>query len=81
MQVNLTFDTEKDSVEEFRKLLNYIEQIIADKEGIKQPEQRAQTSSNVPKPQAPTKTTGGCRVVPYQDLSDALFSLCSKKRI
>lgn len=83
MQVNLSFDTEKDSVDEFKKLLNYIEQIIADKEGVtvqqKAPEQRP-VSSPAPQKPAPAKTSGGCRVVPYQDLSNELFSLCSKKR-
>lgn len=74
MQVNLSFDTEKDSAEDFRKLLDYVKNILAEKEGQSAPASSPQVAS------APQRTAGGCKVVPYQDLSDELFSLCSKKR-
>src|SRR3989338_3364220 len=78
MQVNLSFDTEKDSVEDFRKLLEYIRQILAEKEG-----KPSVTEAN-PKPQQDNnpgfRTAGGGRITPYQDLSNQLFSLCSKRK-
>lgn len=77
MQVNLSFDTDKDSVGDFRKLRDYIEKIIADKDGV------AAKGGPVAKKEervAERMTRGGCRVVPYQDLSDDLFALCSKRR-
>ncbi|MFH0752609.1 MAG: hypothetical protein V1914_03340 [archaeon] len=75
MQVNLSFDTEKDSVEEFVKLKDYIEKIIAEKKEQHVPSKEVKPANHPPK-----RTGGGCRVVPYQDLSNELFSLCSKKK-
>jgi len=74
MIVNLKFDTEKDSIEDFRKLRAYVEEIIAEKEGSA-PKADAQGQDAQRK-----RTQGGCRVIPYQDLSDELFSLCSKRK-
>ena len=88
MKVALNFDTENDSVEDFRKLREYIENIISEKEGrnvaANSPSANlhmAVQNAIAPKPQPMDKRTGGgCRVVPYQDLSNELFSLCSKRR-
>ncbi len=77
MQVNLSFDTEKDSIGDFRKLLEYIRQILAEKEG-KPFVTEANPKQQDNKPEF--RTAGGGRITPYQDLSNQLFSLCSKRK-
>ncbi len=78
MQVNLSFDTEKDTADDFRKLLDYIRQILAEKEGGFKP--ASDPSSKPTDSSRDQRTSGGGRIVPYQDLSNQLFSLCSKRR-
>lgn len=80
MQVNLSFDTEKDTVEDFRKLLEYVRQILAEKEGKQAPVQDNDTKPQNKDNNQQARTNGGCRIVPYQDLSNQLFSLCSKRK-
>jgi len=77
MQVNLSFDTEKDTVEDFRKLLEYVRQILAGKEGKQVP---IQEDNKPQQNNQQARTSGGCRIVPYHDLSNQLFSLCSKRK-
>jgi hypothetical protein len=84
MQVNLSFDTENEKVDNLKKLVEALEQLIAHREGRSyQPGQKTQTSTVAPVEQKPAqdKTAGGCRVIPYEDMSGKMSSLFSGRRI
>lgn len=85
MQVNLSFDTESEKVDNLKKLVEALEQLIAHREGRSyQPGQKtAQVATVAPAEQkaAPDKTAGGCRVIPYEDMSGKMASLFSGRRI
>ncbi len=85
MQVNLSFDTENEKVDNLKKLVEALEQLIAHREGRSyQPGQRqAQTSTvSAPPEQKPasSQTAGGCRVIPYEDMSGKMASIFSGGR-
>lgn len=90
MQVQLSFDTEKESLDDLKKLAMAIQDMIAEREkqcGIApsqttnqqpqansyQPQQFQQAPKPIPKD---GKTSGGGRVVPYDDnISNMMSSL------
>lgn len=86
MQVNLSFDTENEKVDNLKKLVEALEQLIASREGRSyQPGQRqapavAAAPAEQQKP-ANSQTAGGCRVIPYEDMSGKMSSLFSGRRI
>jgi len=83
MQVNLSFDTEKEGVDNLKKLVDALNQLIASREGRTfQPEQRPMSTAVVQEQKpAPDKTTGGCRVIPYEDMSGKMSQLFAGRRI
>jgi hypothetical protein len=113
MQVNITFDTEREPIANLTKLRDAINDLIKHREkthnSLNPLEQRAAMLQS-PKPQiqilqdppsqavaqpiqatvqqAPKKeqankkkTSGGCRVVPYEDMSDKMASIFSGGRV
>ncbi len=84
MQVNLSFDTENEKVDNLKKLVEALEQLIASREGrTYQPGQKQVQTATVTVEQKPVpdKTSGGCRVIPYEDMSGKMSSLFSGRRI
>lgn len=88
MEVKIVFDTEKESVEELKKLIANLQQIV---------DKRQSGQSNVaeePLPQQPEsfnhqpkkseqqqrqKTQGGCEIIPFQDMDDTMEKIFSGK--
>ncbi|HIH15052.1 MAG TPA: hypothetical protein HA360_04135 [Nanoarchaeota archaeon] len=85
MQVNLSFDTESEKVDNLKKLVEALEQLIASREGrTYQPGQKTQPASvaaPIEQKAAPDKTSGGCRVIPYEDMSGKMANIFSGRRI
>ena len=86
MQVHLSFDTEMERLENLKKLVEALEQLIAHREGRNPPQgvRQVQVSTIVAsqeQKQVPDKTAGGCRVIPYEDMSGKLSLLFSGRRI
>ena len=90
MQVQISFDTEKESLDDLKKLAMAIQDLIAEREKAcgcapaqekpYQPQQYQQTPKPAPKD---GKTAGGGRVVPYDEkVSDMMSNLLysGKKR-
>lgn len=76
MQVQISFDTERESIEDLKKLVAGIQQIIDERNGKPQNPAKAQ-----PKPTLKEgKTAGGGRVVPYEDLSGMMDKIFSTSR-
>lgn len=85
MLVNLSFDTENERIENLKKLVDALEQLIAHREGrsYQAGQKQIQTATvSAPVEQKPVdKTAGGCRVIPYEDMSGKMSNLFSGRRI
>lgn len=82
MQVNLSFDTEKENLDYLKKLVEALQQLIASREGKFFQATQIVTAQTQQQPQnAPDKTSGGCRVIPYEDMSGKMSSIFSGRRI
>ncbi|MSR85972.1 hypothetical protein EXS74_01085 [Candidatus Woesearchaeota archaeon] len=83
MQVNLSFDTESEKVDNLKKLVEALEQLIASREGRTYQAGQKQTSTVAapvePKP-VNSQTAGGCRVIPYEDMSGKMANIFSGGR-
>ena len=89
MEVKISFDTEKESIEDLKRLIASLQDLIAKREksdSLGNP----LTASSMPKPvqvkaetpaqpAASGQTTGGGRVVPYEDMSSLLSKIASGK--
>lgn len=131
MEVKISFDTDKDTIEDFKKLEDYIQKIIKEKGGqaevtkteqvkpesltaskieapkveapveaskppvstvtsqpLQQPQLRTpppaqpqlRTPESKPQLQQPQKTSGGCRVMEYKDMSQEMSDIFSGKK-
>lgn len=75
MEVKIVFDTERDSVEELRKLVSKLQELIAKRErGENNPSFDCQSQDK-----ADEKTGGGCQIVPFEDMSDTMEKIYSGK--
>lgn len=82
MQVNLSFDTEKEEVENLKKLVDALQQLICSKTGQQyQPQQQGAPQPAAPPKPVPSQTSGGCRVIPYEDMSSKMANVFSGRRI
>ena len=90
MEVKITFDTEKESVEDLHRLIGALQDLVAKKEKavalgnpmatntITRPAQvHVQQTQHVP---ASGQTAGGGRVIPYQDISNLMEKVLSGKK-
>lgn len=81
MQVSLRFDTETESIENLTKLVDALQKLIAHRTGKPIPNNSQNTSQPKEAPKKVTsRTGGGCRVIPYEDMSEKMTSLLSGKR-
>ena len=76
MQVKISFDTENESLDNLKKLVEALQKLIVHREGepISQ-----ETKKEEPKKVA-SRTGGGCRVIPYEDMSGKMAELLSGRR-
>jgi hypothetical protein len=81
MEVILKFDTETESVDNLTKLVDALQKLIAHRTG-KPIQTSTQSSTEIKQSQkrVQSKTGGGCRVVPYMDMSERMSNLLSGKR-
>ena len=95
MQVNLSFDTENEKLDNLKKLVDALNQLISNREGrpVQQaPSMSTAAASGMPaqiqvqaapvqqRPQGEQKTNGGCRVIPYEDMSNKMSGIFSGRR-
>tara|TARA_Y100000310_G_C20461158_1_gene705439 strand:+ start:433 stop:669 length:237 start_codon:yes stop_codon:yes gene_type:complete len=77
MQVILKFDTETENVQNLTKLVEALQKLIAHRTG--NPIQSSTEVKETPK-KVQSKTGGGCRVIPYEDMSERMSCLLSGRR-
>ncbi len=92
MEVKISFDTEKESVDDLKRLIAALQDLISKREkagslgnplaasNITKPSQVKIESSQPQQTQAPStsgQTSGGGRVVPYEDMSHLLSKIAS----
>ncbi len=96
MEVKISFDTEKESIEDLKRLVGALQDLITKREkgnslgnplsasNVTRPSQvkveaQAQTQPQV---QVPTggQTSGGGRVIPYEDMSGVLSKIVSGRK-
>ena len=85
MEVNLRFDTEKEPLDNLKKLVDALQQLINHRNGnSSSPVQvSTQISSSVQPQQQKTaqdRTSGSCRVIPYEDMTGKMSQIFSGKR-
>ena len=95
MEVKISFDTEKESVEDLKGLIAALQDLISKREKagslgnplatstITRPSQVSMPSSQLQQTRVPTsgQTTGGGRVIPYEDTSELLSKLASGGKV
>ena len=82
MEVCIKFDTQKESVEDLKKLVRSLQQMIEQREKGMRPEQVKIQDQNVQPSQRGTgQTAGGSRIVPYEDMTDTFSRIFSGKGI
>jgi len=87
MEVKISFDTQKDSVEELKKLVANLQDLIAQRENRQQAkaeqnpaEQHSYSQAEPSFSNRSKKTDGGCQVIPYQDMTATMESIFSGKK-
>ena len=77
MDVKIMFNTERDSVEDLKKLVKYLQELIAKKES-----QGHESYSSIENSESknPEKTEGGCSIVPFQDMTETMEKIFSGKK-
>ncbi len=80
MQVSIKFDTEKENLEDLKRLVVSLQDLIKQRESgviVSQPNQIKQ-----PEPAVKTgNTAGGGRIIPYEDMSGQLSAILSRQKI
>lgn len=80
VQVNLSFDTEKENVENLKKLITALQELVRTREGTGNSLSSTTQPSSQPKQTVPDRTSGGCRVIPFEDMSQKMSELFSGRR-
>lgn len=94
MNIQLSFDTEKDNLEDLKKVCAILQEVINRKEkklpiseldicNAKYKEDKPIQVMNKPRTEQPKKemkTQGGCRFIPYEDMSDTMANIFQKKK-
>ena len=95
MEVKISFDTEKESVDDLKRLVAALQDLITKREksgslgnplassNITKPSQvRIEPSAQPTQTQVPSggQTAGGGRVMPYEDMSSLLSKIASGRR-
>ncbi len=80
MEVKIAFDTEKESVEDLKKLVANLQELI------QQREHRKIIPSNVPENESQgidvstrQKTDGGCEIIPFKNMEETMEKIFSGK--
>lgn len=97
MEVRITFDTEKESIDELKRLISSLQDLIKKRErainlknplasaSVKMPsefkEEKKQENTSINQFSQDTRTSGGGRIVPYdENISDSLAKILSGKK-
>ncbi|MBS3168344.1 hypothetical protein J4216_04420 [Candidatus Woesearchaeota archaeon] len=91
MEVKISFDTEKESVEDLKRLVSALQDLINKREGLTNQTQKPQpqvqpgtthlTQNSQPQvAQKPAQTVGGGRVMDYRDMSDVISKIASGQK-
>ena len=94
MDVKISFDTEKESLDDLRRLVAALQDLISKREksaslgnplstsNVTRPSQIQVQQSTQPQQQASAngQTSGGGRVIPYEDMSNILSKLASGRK-
>ncbi len=94
MEIKISFDTEKESIDDLKKLIISLQDLIAKREKASSLDNPLATSTltkpsqvklGVQQPQTnvqikPGLTNGGSRVIPYEDMSGILSKIVSGKK-
>lgn len=95
MQIKISFDTETESIEEIKRLVVSLQDLVAKREkssslgnplsaqSIVKPSQvKVEVSQPQVTPQSPVggRTSGGGRVIPYEDMSETLSKIVSGRK-
>jgi len=83
MEVKVSFDTEKESISDLKKFISYVQCVIDRRENnqILNNESSLNKTTNSSQTNVPvkSKTSGGGRVIPYEDMSEKLSQILSGK--
>jgi len=93
MKIQLNFDTEKDNLDDIKKVCAILQEVIRRRENkmpiseidlcnVKYKEENKIQPEKKPVSEQPknTKTCGGCRFVPYEDLTETMNSIFKGKK-
>ena len=93
MEVKISFDTEKENLEDLKRLVAALQDLINKREkanslgnplaasNIKTPSQIKAETVQVQAQQDPKEYKGTCRVVPYEDMSGTVSKIFSNGRL
>ncbi len=86
MEVKIAFDTDKESVQDLKRLLNFVQELIVKRESGAPAMTATQVQMTTNKVQQPTPTVlptnktqsaGGGKIIPYQDMSGTMSKIFS----
>ncbi|MBU2590125.1 MAG: hypothetical protein KKA65_00050 [Nanoarchaeota archaeon] len=88
MEVKITFDTEKETIGDLKKLIAHLQQIVDQKENRQSYSPVNQNSQTMFKPEKieqnqqfnRQKTSGGCEIIPFQDMNSTMEKIFSGKK-
>ena len=94
MQVNIKFDTEKERLENLKKLVDALQQLINYREGknpsvvkekidtpqIVEDYQIQKEENTITELKETQKTEGGCRVVPFENMDSTMSQIFSGRK-
>ncbi|MBS3117293.1 hypothetical protein J4430_00210 [Candidatus Woesearchaeota archaeon] len=75
--MQIIIDTEKESVDNLKRIAQIVEEAIIQKGGKVQPQEQRQQAQEKPPIPAGGKTAGGARVIPYKDMSNKMSEIFS----
>ena len=78
MEVQIKFDTEKESIEDLKGLVAALQDLIKKRESG----QPVNNASQIKEPEVKAgQTSGGGRIIPYEDMSMQLSQILKKQKI
>jgi len=79
MEVKIIFDTEKESVDELKKLIANLQQIVDKRENRQSYSSEQPLPIQQPQNMVRQKTSGGCEIIPFQNMNKTMEKIFSGK--